>query len=75
MEVLAQEPLLPVAKTQRGMMGIARSQEARAAQLTARGLTVPPSNFTTQTPFHFLRPRSLWHTLGASRRLGSSRNA
>ena len=57
MEELAQEPLLPLTKKQRGMIGEARTHESLQAQLAARGLVAvparegaaPPMSFTTST--------------------------
>ena len=42
METLQQEPLLPLAKKQRGMIGEARARESVSAQLAARGLSSTP---------------------------------
>ena len=51
--VLAQEPLLPITKKQRDMIGQAQAQASIAAQCDARGLTKPPEGQPRMMPKSF----------------------
>ena len=54
MQSLQQEPLLPLTKKQRGMIGEVRSQASAKAQLEARGLHVLPSEPQAYTPMSYI---------------------
>ena len=53
MSALQKEPLLPLTKKQRGMIGAVRAEESEKAQLSARGLTELPLEQPKYTPMSY----------------------